>query len=490
MSIPLSELFSTAEATVVAAGAVLLAIVAILGDALRTSGVAAAHSRRVVHMLVGLTVAGAPFLLGSALPLYVLAIIFVAVNAVAKSRSLLPGMHEARPSSLGTVLFPAAVLPALALTWSVDPARLPAFQLAFLVLAIADPVASWVGESKQDQGSAHTKTIRGSIAFGLTATVTASMGGVVLGPPVPLVAVFVMAVSVGLVTTAAEALGKNGWDNLFIVLGAIGILVPWLQSPESLAIGGAVVAGCVFAALAHRLGALSWDGALAGGLLAVSLIAWVPAAWMAPALAFFVLSSILSVAGRERKSRASQHASKGSVRDAEQVLANGGVAWILLGMSLGVPLDVVGLGALGAFAAAAADTWATELGTALPGSPRSLRSLKRVSAGTSGAVSAVGTLASALGAASVALAAWAVGLVTVTGMGIVILAGFLGALADSLAGATLQAQYRNPVTGNLTERRPAHQKRTVRGFAAVNNEVVNAIGTATGACVALLLGAG
>jgi uncharacterized membrane protein len=74
-------------------------------------------------------------------------------------------------------------------------------------------------------------------------------------------------------------------------------------------------------------------------------------------------------------------------------------------------------------------------------------------------------------------------------MGIVILAGTVGAFADSLVGATLQAQYRNPVTGKITERRPVHSRRPARGYAVINNEVVNAIGTASGACLAILLAA-
>lgn len=443
-------------------------------------------------MLVGLTVAAAPLVLESPDALYVLAVVFIAVNALARSWNLLPGMHEARPSSLGTVLFPLAVLPALALTWSVDEARIPAFQIAFLVLAVADPVASWVGTSEDthEAGQQADKTARGSLSFALAATVVAGIGCVAFGPPASLSSVLGMAVLVALVTTAAEALGTNGWDNVFIVLAAVGVLVPWIDAPTSWTIAAAVAAGGGFALLSYRSRVLTGDGALAGGLLAVSLVAWVPSAWMAPALAFFVLSSALSYAGRRRKQRASERAAKGPRRDAEQVVANGGVAWILLGLSLALPLEVVGPGVLGAFAAAAADTWATELGTAVPGRPLSLRSWTRVSPGTSGAISLFGTFASILGAASVGLAAWAVGIVHLPGMGAVILAGTIGAFADSLAGATLQAQYRNPVTGEITERRPVHSGRPARGYAMINNEVVNALGTATGACLAILLAAG
>jgi len=479
--IPLLDLFSTGEATIFAAGAVLLAAVAILGDVLRISGVPAVHSRRVVHMLVGLTVAGAPFVLPSPRVLVALAIFFVGANAVLWARGWLPGMHEARPSSLGTVLFPLSVLPAIGLTWFVDAGRIPAFQVAFLVLAVADPAAGWLGDERKD------KSVEGSLAFGLVALAASIVCLLTVGPDAPLGAVITGGVVIAAATTAAEAVGRNGWDNLFVVLAAVGATVPWLESPASPLVMFAVLAGIVFAGLAYAAHALSWDGALAGGLLAASFVAWVPLEWAGPAVVFFVGSSALSVIGRERKASLTERVQKAGPRDAAQVLANGGVAWILLGLTLATSDPLIGFGILGAFAAAAADTWATELGTLSTGQPVSLRTWTRVAPGTSGAVSGVGTLASAGGAASVALTALLVGLTDVGGMLLIVVAGIAGAWTDSLTGAYLQAIYRNPVTGIATERRPAHTGEPERGYAFIDNETVNAIATATGACLAILL---
>lgn len=471
---------STSWVTVVVAGG-LLAVVAVLGDVLRRSGLAADHSRRVVHLLVGLLVAAAPWALSSPAPLYALALVFVAVNGIAWAWGWLPGMHEARPRSIGTWLFPLAVLPALAVTWSVDPARIPAFQVAFLVLAVADPVASWMGDPRADVSR------RGSLAFALTALTATIIGLLVAGPQVPFGTVLTAGIAVAAVSTAAEALGRNGWDNLFIVLAITGILVPWLEAPASPLVMHAVFAGAVFGGIAYAAKALTADGALAGGLLAASLVGWVDATWALPAIAFFVGSSALSVLGNGAKEAAAARAEKSGARDAMQVLANGGVAWIVLGLALVSPAPAVLYGMLGAFAAAAADTWATELGTLGKTEPLSLRSWSRVPPGTSGAVSLAGTSASVLGAASVALTAWAVALVPWTGALVVVIGGISGAWADSLAGAFIQARYRNPVTGALSEERPAHTRRPVHGLAAVNNDVVNAIGTATGACLTVLL---
>ncbi|MBD3167549.1 DUF92 domain-containing protein, partial [bacterium] len=175
-------------------------------------------------------------------------------------------------------------------------------------------------------------------------------------------------------------------------------------------------------------------------------------------------------------------------RNARQVLANGGVA------GLGAMLALLGFqesGTMvmaGTFAAAAADTWATEWGRAFGGAPLSLRTGKRTEPGVSGAVSLTGTVASLLGAASVATALWSVQLLTIFPVILITAAGFIGAAADSIAGARLQAVWQMP-DGGTTEHgsKAGDDAVMVRGVRWIDNDVVNGIATATGAISAVLL---
>lgn len=244
------------------------------------------------------------------------------------------------------------------------------------------------------------------------------------------------------------------------------------------------VAAFAFFVLTLRVGVLTRSGALAGSVLAWMLVALGGWAWAVPALTFFVLSSAWSLVGRRRAAEAL--AEKGSRRDAGQVLANGGVGALLLALAAVAPAwtGVAYAGFVGAFAAAAADTWATEVGTLLGGPTRRLGVGARVPPGTSGGVSLGGTLGAVAGAASVALAAGLAGGMHTVAVAVVAAAGVAAAFLDTALGATLQARYRRP-DGALTER--THDGGAALPLAAgwrwVTNDGVNLAATAAGAAL-------
>lgn len=138
----------------------------------------------------------------------------------------------------------------------------------------------------------------------------------------------------------------------------------------------------------------------------------------------------------------------------------------------------------GAFAAAAADTWGTELGTLARSLPRSILGFQTVPRGLSGGVTLAGTLAEAGGAAVVGLFAYAVG---VAPLWIVAPAGFAGAIADSILGASVQALYYCARCQRRCETSPhvcGNRTSLVRGLRWIDNDAVNALATLVGALIA------
>ncbi len=264
-----------------------------------------------------------------------------------------------------------------------------------------------------------------------------------------------------------------------------------------LALGFLIAA--VIAAVARRLRALNTSGALAAWLLGTVVFGLGGLPWALVLMMFFVTSSGLSKLFKYRKQVIEINNEKGSQRDAWQVAANGGMAGLAVLFHLVFPGSVYPWVAFAsAFAAANADTWATELGFLNKTSPRSINSWKKMPAGTSGAVSLAGTLAAAAGAAVIGLTAWAfwpespavsqpIWMYALVIFG----AGVLGSLVDSLLGATVQAVYWCPQCLKETEKSPLHTCGTPtsqrRGLRWVGNDLVNVACTTSGALLGLML---
>ncbi|MFP4227972.1 MAG: DUF92 domain-containing protein [Salinivenus sp.] len=440
-------------------------------------------SRRGVHAVVCGFVAVSPWLFSGPGPILLLSSAFVLVNGMAWWRGWWPRLHGARPGSWGTVALPLAVLPAVAATWAVSQDRLLAFQAAFLVLGSADPVASWVGERVGTFRWVAQASGAGTAAFVLVAW--GGLGAVLVAAGVPAGRAVAGAGAIALVGAVTEAISEHGSDNLFVVLAVIlGVLL--FQETEgglrllwgSLGVGGAVGAGATYGQL------LTPRGSAAAGLFAAALVGLGGVDWVVPGVVFFGLSSALSFLP------SAEHPPRPPRRTVRQVLANGGVAWILLSVGRLVPPaadEMRGLcyvGFVGALAAAAADTWATELGMRGGERPRSLRTLRPVAPGTSGAVSLSGTLAGALGAGTVVGSAGAVAGFGAAGAGAMLAGGVAGMIADSLLGATVQAHERAGAEGRWREL-SAPAAAPARGWAFVDNDVVNLVGTLVGAAGAM-----
>jgi uncharacterized protein (TIGR00297 family) len=241
--------------------------------------------------------------------------------------------------------------------------------------------------------------------------------------------------------------------------------------------------------LAYRLHSLSPGGALAAALTGTVIFGMGGWQWAVLLLAFFISSSLLTRLFKKRKSELNEKFDKGGQRDAGQVLANGGLAALFAGLHFFLPAANWPWVAFAAsLAAVNADTWATELGVLNPIPPRLITTGQPVEKGTSGAISRAGTLAALSGAA------WIAGWMQLVrpdanillSMVIISLAGLMGALFDSLLGATLQAIYTCPQCKKETERYPLHTCGTatirLRGLKWLNNDLVN-VGCALAGCL-------
>lgn len=184
-------------------------------------------------------------------------------------------------------------------------------------------------------------------------------------------------------------------------------------------------------------------------------------------LFYFLVGSGLTYVGMAEKEAAGIAEKRSGARGPENLWGSAFTAALCTLGTLVVSESYQGLLLLGyvaSFSTKLSDTSASEVGKAYGQRTFLITTLQPVPRGTEGAVSLEGTLAGILASAAIALVGWAVGLVSLWGVGFCLLAALIATNIESLIGATLQEQ-----------------------FDWLTNEVVNGINTLIGALTAILL---
>jgi uncharacterized protein (TIGR00297 family) len=197
---------------------------------------------------------------------------------------------------------------------------------------------------------------------------------------------------------------------------------------------------------------------MAGAVIAFSLASRELRIFWVLLVVFFVTLAATRI-GSSRK-RQLRIAESENGRSASQVMANLGIAALVLVLPNAPFAYVLALAAL---AEVAADTTSSEIGTALSSNARLITTWKPVPSGTNGGVTLSGTLAGFLAAAITAGCAALLGLAPLTTMAVIAVAGAGGMIVDSFLGALLEQ----------------------RGY--LNNDLVNLLSTASAAGIAWLL---
>lgn len=491
LSLRASDVPPLVSALLLLAGQVLLA-----ESVRRVANAGAEFTRKFLHIGTGLLIACAPQWIERAAPVVMICLFFIALNTMAIRAGWLAGVHGTHRRSYGTVCYPLALLFLSLLFWE----RAPNFAVVpMLVLALGDGFAGMTGElllrPHRYRITADRKSIEGSAVMFLVTCVVllVSVGGLShhsasLTPVEISVPILGMILAIAAFVTAWESVGSGGLENLFVPLAAAFGLYLCFASPAGdgglqFAAGAALGAAIAFASF--RFHALSRSGAVGTFLLATVIFGTGGWTWTLPILAFFLLSSLLSMTGGGRQTELASVLEKHHARDLTQVFANGGIAGLLAIAGVLEPGGIWFPLFLGTLAAVTADTWSTEIGTRFGSHPVSILTGKRVAAGMSGGVTLPGSAGGVLGAAVIA----AVGLAVLqpgersAGLFLCVLAsGVFGGVVDSVLGASIQGRYRCVICDADNERRKhcGQDSLHVKGFRWMNNDTVNVVCAAAG----------
>lgn len=254
---------------------------------------------------------------------------------------------------------------------------------------------------------------------------------------------------------------------------------------------GALIA-MLITAVARRTGALDTSGQWGAiGIGTIAAVAGWP--WAFVLIGYFIAASMISRVGAPDKTAMTESAVPPiHARTFAQVVANGGLFSLLAFRAEANSTGTVGLAALGALAAASADTWSTEVGTLWGGAARSILNGRPVPTGMSGGVTWLGTIGGVLGAMIVAGLAAVFHEIPVLGTATIAIGGggITGGIADSVLGGTVQSRRWCEHCKVWTERRVhpcSYHTVHAAGFPWMTNNMVNATATLVGAASAVAI---
>jgi uncharacterized protein (TIGR00297 family) len=481
--------------------------------------VSSSITRKFVHISTSIFIFISPNFFQSNFYPALIPLLFIPFNILAVHYGWLNSLHgidvppQSGKKNYGTVWFPVAFLLLVLLFWE---KHVWILQTAMLILGLGDATAALVGENlkKPHRYTLTTvKSLEGSLAMFVMSFGTAwfclkffqAQSPVLMTLDPKMLSLYALAIAI--VATGTEALLSGGMDNFFVPMVAAYMLgIGELRDGEGIRqmILGVSIAA-VFGRVSLGLKFLSPSGAVCAFLFAANIFSMGGLKWTVPVFTFFFLSSILSKIGKARKKKFDLIFEKGSQRDMGQVLANGGVVWLLMIWDSFVMTDGAHLwlyaAYLGSTAAVQADTWATEIGTMIRNpKPISIVTFKPVTAGTSGGITLSGTSGAFLGTVVIWVSAYLITPETLVQIGIVTsfllvtVSGVVGSLVDSYLGATVQAMYFDPIRNKETERTHSVTEsgervanKLIKGYEWIENDLVNFACGITGAGLAFVM---
>ena len=437
-------------------------------------------NRKLIHILVGCFASFSPLFFSSHLPSIALALIFIFIDTINVKYQLWKGIESINKLSMGTIFFPFSYLIFSLFFWNYTEF----FILSFLILSIADPVASIIGENIKEPKVYRVwldkKSIEGSITFFSASFLVVYFGSSLL-LPYSFSYILCFSFFIASFATIAELISARGSDNISIPVTSILLMIAFdFRFLGTLHINQIIVSGYFFMLIILifllyvflRLDALSLSGFFGAVLMGVVLIMLTNLSYLALLAIFFILCSIISKLIKKKDFIST----KGSKRDVVQVYANGGIALLICLYDYFHPSSLNILLFSSSVAAAMSDTWATEFGKLSKSKPRSIISFKTIKHGESGGITLIGTFGSFIGSAIIGSSAFLLFSISVIDVLGIVLSGFFSAIIDSILGATLQGKYKLIDSDKIIEVK--NKKSThFSGYKWMTNDIVNLINT-------------
>jgi phytol kinase len=253
----------------------------------------AEHTRKAVHVGMGLVAATMPWLFDRTWPVLLLCggmtVGLVGLRLFARRTALGAAMHDVGRASGGDVYFAASV----AVLWLLAAGERLLFLVPALVLTLGDATAALVGTRygrRYFDDRRGGKTLEGSGALFVVAFLSVLVP-LALAQRGPLLPIALVAATMAVLVTLLEAVAWHGLDNVLVPIGAFLVLRDSLGLSElALAWRFAAAVGCLCLVVLARSRTTLSDAALAGAAL-VGYLVWALRGgwWLVPPAALFAV---------------------------------------------------------------------------------------------------------------------------------------------------------------------------------------------------------
>lgn len=263
-------------------------------------------SRKITHLLGGLTALAFPYCFSSHWTVLILSSLFCFVLWFTKKKGILKSVHEVGRASKGGFYFPIAIY-LIFLFSSNNPVI---YFISILVMSISDSMAAIVGgkygQIKFDV-EGNVKSLEGSVAFFFVTFLCVQLP-LLLMTNIGRVESVLIAFIIALLVTGFEAISMSGSDNIFVPFGTYYVLAKMtkfnaqviLQSVEILLL---IIAFTVLISLKNRLfKASGLIGLILLNYAAVSLcnFFWLLPLLLAQLMYYFLILVFVYYEGKEK----------------------------------------------------------------------------------------------------------------------------------------------------------------------------------------------
>ena len=440
------------------------------------------YTRKLVHILVGFEWVILYIFHGASWHFLAVCLAFLALLVIVAKKKLMPMISSEGDNSPGTVYY-ALSMSIMALVCIFCNKLLIPFGIAVFCTSLGDGFAGVVG---QLVGKFNPKLYKKKSLFGTVANFVFSVLTILVFREIfSLNLHIVLFICIAIFAVELELFTGKGLDNVTLPLGIFAISALALYVPDAADYMLPILVTPPVVAFVSDRNVLT-KGGIAAALVLDVIISVSLKSFGFTLLFSFLFLGVVTDKIKKKALAGGGIEKKNGCRDHAQVIANAAVGGLcaFLYITTDSPLFVVAFAA--SFAEALSDTTASSFGVFAKNTYDPFR-FKRVKKGLSGGVSLIGTLASVFASLVMALICIPFGF-GLRDVGVVFVAGFSGALFDSLLGSLLQIKFRCTVCGEITEREEHCSVLCSRhsGVIGVNNDVVNLASTAFSAALALL----